>query len=79
LEYNKTDNCILQNGGNKVLQEFRERISIRNIRQNLLLIVSSFAFLGLNLQRDPQKIIAIAVALPVVVLFFAWMPGMKRR
>lgn len=68
-----------KDGGNEVLQEFRERISIRNIRQNLLLIVSSFAFLGLNLQRDPQKIIAIAVALPVVVLFFAWMPGMKRR
>ena len=54
-----------KDGGNEVLQEFRERISIRNIRQNLLLIVSSFAFLGLNLQRDPQKIIAIAVALPV--------------
>jgi len=68
-----------KDGGNEVLQEFRERISIRNIRQNLLLIVSSFAFLGLNLQRDPQKIIAIAVALPVVVLFFAWMPDMKRR
>ena len=50
-----------------MLQEFKDRISIRNIRANLLLIISSFAFMGLNLQRDPQKIIALPVAMLVIV------------
>ena len=68
-----------EGGGNNVLREFRERISIRNVRQNLLLIASAFAFMALNLQRDPQKIAAIAVSLPVIVLFFAWMPDLKQR
>lgn len=62
-----------------MLQEFKDRISIRNIRANLLLIISSFAFMGLNLQRDPQKIIALPVAMLVIVLFFSIMPDVPGR
>ena len=62
-----------------MLSEIRNRISIRNIRANGLLILSAFAFLALNLQRDPQKIIAVAAALPVIVLFFAMAPDIPGR
>lgn len=62
-----------------MLREWKDRISIRNIRANLLLILSSFAFMGLNLQRDPQKIIALPVSLAVIVLFFAAAPDFMGR
>ena len=62
-----------------MLRGFRERISIRNIRQNLLLILSSFAFMGLNLQRDPQKIIALPVAFLFIVLCFSRVPDIPER
>jgi len=62
-----------------VLQELKDRISIRNIRQNLLLILSSFAFMGLNLQRDPQKIIALPVAFVFIVLFFSLISGIRGK
>ena len=86
LEYNR-DRQICRtagqrtDGGKEVLREARERLRIQNIRQNLLLIVSFFAFLGLNMQRDMQKIIAIPVAMAMIVLFFACVPGVaeKRR
>ena len=60
-------------------KEVTGRDGIRNIRQNLLLILSSFAFLCLNLQRDPQKIIAAAAALPVIVLFYSRLSGVRGR
>ena len=62
-----------------MLREIKERISTRNIRQNLLLILSSFAFMGLNLQRDPQKIIALPVALLFIVLFFSQVSGITEK
>ena len=62
-----------------MLQELKDRISIRNIRQNLLLILSSFAFMGLNLQRDPQKIIAMPVACLFIVLFYSQISGITER
>jgi len=62
-----------------VLQDFKRRISIRNIRRNLLLIASSFSFMALNLQRDPQKIIALPVALLVMILFYAWIPDIGQK
>ena len=60
-----------------MLRELIDRISTRNIRQNLLLIFASFAFMGLNLQRDPQKIIALPVALLFIVLFFSQISGIS--
>ena len=62
-----------------MLQELKGRISIRNIRQNLFLILSSFAFMSLNLQRDPQKIAAFAAALPVIVLFFSQITDIGKK
>ena len=60
-----------------MLRELIDRISTRNIRQNLLLIFASFAFMGLNLQRDPQKIIALPVALLFIVLFLSQISGIS--
>lgn len=68
-----------QDGGEEVLRELIDRISIRNIRQNLLLILSSFAFMGLNLQRDLQKIIALPVALLFIMLFFSQISGISGK
>ena len=62
-----------------MLREFRDRISIRNIRQNLLLVMSSFAFMSLNLQRDPQKIIALPAAFLAIVLYFAQASDVLRK
>ena len=66
-------------GGEEVLQELKGRISIRNIRQSLLLILSSFAFMALNLQRDPQKLIALPAALLFIVLFFSQAAGIREK
>ena len=68
-----------QDGGEEVLRELIDRISIRNIRQNLLLILSSFAFMGLNLQRDLQKIIALPVAFLFIMLFFSQISGISGK
>ena len=68
-----------QDGGEEVLRELKDRISIRNIRQNLLLILSSFAFMGLNLQRDLHKIIALPVALLFIMLFFSQISGISGK
>ena len=62
-----------------MLRELKDRISIRNIRQNLLLILSSVAFMGLNLQRDPQKIIALPVAFVFIVLFFSLISDIRGK
>ena len=62
-----------------MLKELRNRIRIRNIRQNLLLIISSFAFMCLNLQRDPQKIAAFPVALLFIVLFFSQASDIREK
>ena len=35
--------------------------------------------MALNLQRDPQKIIALPVALLVIILFYAWIPDLDQR
>ena len=62
-----------------MLQELKGRISIRNIRQNLLLILSSFAFMALNMQRDQHKLIALPAALLFIVLFFSQAAGIREK